>query len=174
MDGAIWGFVGVVDGGLITVGAEIVRARNDASLDSAKRRDDRAIERDRLQRTKLAKLQSALSELARVTVRISNARLSASAEAGRWVGVQDQYMTGELREANALVQVRVGALSSVVLDDEVRTLCSKATLASIYVADADTREAADAALVEHVTAVADASKRCGAVIRELLIASTSR
>jgi len=174
MDGAIWGFVGVVVGGLITVGAEIVRARNEASLDSDKRRDDRAVERERLQRDTLVELLSALTELARVTVRISDARVSASAAAGRWVSIEDQYMTGEVREANAVVQLRVGALSSIVLDDEVRALCSKATLASIFVAQANTREAAEAALVEHVTTVADASKRCGAVIRELLIASTSR
>ncbi len=173
MDAAVWGFVGVVVGGLITVGAEIIRARNLASIDSAKRRDDRAIDRDRFQLAKLEELLQAIDALGRVTTRISLARRDASATAGRWL-TPDEYLDDELKEANREATLRTSSLASVVLDDEVRSLCKIASQSAVYVAAADTPEAAAAAYVEHITAVADASTRSGAVIRDLLSSSTSR
>jgi hypothetical protein len=64
MDAAVWGFIGVVTGGLITgivtVISERMRADKEAALDSAKRQDDRRIGSDAFQRQTLLALQEAL------------------------------------------------------------------------------------------------------------------
>lgn len=70
MDSALWGFVGVVIGGLITGGitllAERQRQRSEAALDSIERHDDRQLALDELQRQTLTKLQAAANERARL------------------------------------------------------------------------------------------------------------
>ena len=66
MDGAIWGFIGVVVGGLIAgtiaIVAERIRGANEASLDGARRQDDRRLGRDDSQRETLLRLQDAVND----------------------------------------------------------------------------------------------------------------
>ena len=67
MEPAVWGFIGVIVGGLITgmvtLGVELIRANKAASLDSAKRQDDRQFGRDQFQRETLLELQGAIEDL---------------------------------------------------------------------------------------------------------------
>jgi hypothetical protein len=69
MDGAIWGFIGVVIGGLITIAAEWIRGHSASGLDSAKRADDRRLSRDAFQRENLLRLQERLAEWMRAEAR---------------------------------------------------------------------------------------------------------
>lgn len=66
MDSAVWGFLGVVIGSVLTGGltlwAQWLRGRQDADLDSAKRQDDRRLGRERFQQANLLELQVALDE----------------------------------------------------------------------------------------------------------------
>jgi hypothetical protein len=66
MDAALWGFIGVVVGsiitGVVTIGGELLRGRNDYLLDSKKRQSDRRIESDRIQRETLLELQDRLTD----------------------------------------------------------------------------------------------------------------
>lgn len=63
MDAAVWGFIGVVAGGALTLVGQWLRNRSDASIDSAKRDDDRQIERERAERETLSGLQDATSQM---------------------------------------------------------------------------------------------------------------
>jgi hypothetical protein len=67
---AWWGFVGVVIGsvitGIVAIGGQLLRGRQDADLDGQKRTNDRQIERDRTQRDTLLELQQALGAWLRV------------------------------------------------------------------------------------------------------------
>ena len=67
MDAAIWGFIGVVVGGLITglvsIRLETIRADKEAAFDSAKRSDDRQLGRDAFTRDTLLNLQDAFGVL---------------------------------------------------------------------------------------------------------------
>lgn len=73
MDPAVWGFVGVIVGGLITglvtIWAEKIRADKVAALDSAKRQDDRRLSRDNFQRETLLALQDAIGDVNAMMVR---------------------------------------------------------------------------------------------------------
>lgn len=66
-DAATWGFAGVIVGGLttglVTLGVELIRAYKTASLDSAKRQDDRQLGRHAFQREWLVALQDAIHTL---------------------------------------------------------------------------------------------------------------
>lgn len=67
MEPAIWGFVGVIIGGLITglvsIRLETIRADKAAALDSAKRRDDRELALDQFQREALLAMQDAVGDV---------------------------------------------------------------------------------------------------------------
>jgi hypothetical protein len=66
MDSAVWGFLGVVIGGVvtgaITIWAQLLRGRQEAELDSAKRTDERRAAREGFQQANLLELQVALDE----------------------------------------------------------------------------------------------------------------
>ena len=66
MDAAVWGFLGVVIGGLvtgaITIWAQVLRGRQEADLDSAKRTDARRAGREGFQQSNLLELQVALDQ----------------------------------------------------------------------------------------------------------------
>ncbi len=71
MDAGTAAFLGVLIGGLITgvvtIGAELIRGRREAGLDSAKRSDDRRLGRDAFQRAQLLELQEAAEQLLNAT-----------------------------------------------------------------------------------------------------------
>lgn len=66
MDAAVWGFLGVVIGGVvtgaITIWAQLLRGRQEADLDSTKRTDARRAGREGFQQANLLELQVALDE----------------------------------------------------------------------------------------------------------------
>ncbi len=100
MDGAVWGFVGVIVGGiitgLVTLGVELIRSGKETSLDSAKRQDDRQLGRDAFQREWLVALQDAIQAL--------------------WM-IREHGSPAELDALLAIAKIQ-----SRISDDEVRTL----------------------------------------------------
>jgi hypothetical protein len=116
---AVWGFVGVLVGaaiaGLVTIGAEIIRGRNEARLDSAKRQDDRALKREDLQRQNLIDLQGTMNQWGRAVIRALLEDVRALRTTGQLATI------GE--DLNLLVfdQTRLlTILTERLLDDELR------------------------------------------------------
>lgn len=112
MDAAVWGFVGVIIGGLITGyftnRAEQIRADKEAQLDGAKRRDDRRIERDRFQRETLLALQEAITQLIAVQIEFH-------------VRHEGGPSRSDLPERYRAATAAVIALRSRIADDTIRT-----------------------------------------------------
>ena len=123
VDAAAWGFFGVIVGSLITLGAELIRARYAANPDSRSSR--RLAERDRFQRSTLVELQGALESFARTVLAIGEARDAEATAAGGWKPFTDATLTPELTEANRQANMAITSLSALVLDDEVRRLCQE-------------------------------------------------
>lgn len=105
MDAAVWGFIGVIVGSVLTLVGQWLNNRHESSLDSAKRRDDRRIERDRFERTALVDMQAA-----------AQAALVALALATEENGTR---RLDTLRQATVHVQ-HVEALGSQIVDDSAR------------------------------------------------------
>jgi len=82
MDAAIWGFIGVLVGGAVAIAAEYMRGRAAASLDAAKRRDDRQIGKDAFQRETLLALQEALVAFQRAVALVHIADMRTLKERG--------------------------------------------------------------------------------------------
>jgi hypothetical protein len=121
MEAAIWGFVGVLAGGIITgfvtIRAESMRADKEASLDSAKRQNDRKIVSDNFQRENLLSLQDAFDAL------------TAADSAGFELNLEASNVFGELRPWPAdflsryhMLDASVRHLMQRVLDDDLRSL----------------------------------------------------
>ena len=98
MDAAVWGFIGVIVGVLITLGAEVILSRDEANPDSRSSR--RRAERDQFQRSTLVKLQAALESFAGTALAIGAARHAEASAAGEWRPFGDHTLTPELTEAN--------------------------------------------------------------------------
>jgi hypothetical protein len=164
MDAAVWGFIGVVVGSLITLGAELIRARNEASPDSRSSR--RLAERDRFQRATLVELQGALESFARAALAVGEARHAEASAAGGWRPFGDATLTRELTEASRKANMAVVSLSALVLDDEVRRLCQEALASAAQIWLAQSPDEADRGVAETINASTAASRRCGDVFRE--------
>jgi hypothetical protein len=164
MEGAIWGFVGVIVGSLITLGAELVRTRAEASPDSRSSR--RRAERDRFQRSTLVELQAALESFAATVLAVGAARHAEASAAGEWRPFSEATLTPELTEANRKANMAVTSLSALVLDDEVRQLCREVLAGSAQIWLAQSPEEADLGVAVTINAATAASTRCGDVFRE--------
>jgi hypothetical protein len=156
-DAATWGFVGVIVGGLITglltLGVELIRANKAASLDSAKRRDDRQLGRDQFQRETLLELQRAVTEFMTALGRLHSIRTSdAVADASR-------------------AALLVGTLGSRVDDDLVRMATDQLLTTSAGVLRG---EPADAAFDGATTIAVAANSRAGEIIRATFVDLSSR
>ncbi len=167
MDGAIWGFVGVVVGGLITglvtITAERMRADREVALDSAQRQDARRLARDGFQRENLLELQVKLVDWLRAMTEMYLADRDAIRSTGAVDVVPDELST---REATTTRELMV--LTDRVLDDELRArlvalreLSAPATMART----AQDVEAANAAIVR---AGSEAIDHIGRVLRTVL------
>ena len=164
MDAAAWGFFGVVVGSLITLGAELIRARYAAMPDSRSSR--RLAERDRFQRSTLVELQGALESFARTVLAIGEARDAEASAAGGWQPMSDATLTPDLREANRQANMAITSLSALVLDDEVRRLCQEVLASAAQIWLAQSPEEADRGVAATINAATTASRRCGDVFRE--------
>ena len=168
VDAAAWGFFGVIVGSLITLGAELIRARYAALPDSRSSR--RQAERDRFQRSTLVELQGALESFARTVLAIGEARDAEASAAGGWKPFSDATLTPELTEANRQANMAITSLSALVLDDEVRRLCQEVLASAAQIWLAQSPEEADRGVAATINAATAATRRCGDVFRESYIA----
>ncbi len=124
VDAAVWGFVGVVIGGLITglvsIRLEGIRADKAAALDSAKRQDDRRLGRDNFQRETLLDLQDAANALQRALFLIHMHDVRTSKATGTWGGTP---VGEEIAEAENQAHLKIATMRSRIADDEIRALC---------------------------------------------------
>lgn len=150
MDGAIWGFVGVIVGGiitgLVTLGVELIRSGKETSLDSAKRRDDRQLGRDAFQREWLVALQDAIQAL--------------------WM-IREHGSPAELDGLLAIAKIQ-----SRISDDEVRTLTETFLTENLRLSAAGS---GDRELLGKVTGMIELIlNRTGSLIRETFVEPTAR
>jgi hypothetical protein len=164
MEAAIWGFIGVVVGSLIALGAEIIRTRSEAGPDSRSSRQ--RAERDRFQRSTLVELQGALEDYSRGALAIGEARHAEASANGGWAAFSERTLTPQLTEANRRANLAITSLSSLVLDDEVRRLCREVLASAAQVWLAQSQDEADQGVAATINAAAAASQRCGDAFRE--------
>jgi hypothetical protein len=166
MDAAVWGFVGVVVGGLITglvtIRAESIRADKEASLDSAKRQDDRRLSLDHFQRETLLELQEALHDAARATSRIFMAHIAAEKEQGQWVWIK---VGDDLSEFDRASRQRLQTLKTRVADDEVRATVDALVSSQLAMFNASNATAADEASLVAAQLTNKLIEQTGALIR---------
>jgi hypothetical protein len=156
VDAALWGFIGVVVGGIITgfisIRLETIRASKEAALDSAKRADDRRLGRDAFTRETLLALQDTLGVVTGQLVEYRT-RLGGFPPAPDLVS---RYQAASFR---------LFLLRSRVEDQDVRT----ATIAFMeqcgIVTDTKSEATADEALGYAAEAARDATERAGRLIR---------
>jgi hypothetical protein len=129
MDGAVWGFIGVVIGGLITglvsYKVESLRAITEAALDSAKRQDDRRIASDAFQRENLLVLQDAFDALTAIEVeglQLTFERVGKTGRLAEWpADMQDRHVVADRLVRHLMHRVK---------DDHLRATIDKARDAS--------------------------------------------
>lgn len=157
MDAAVWGFLGVVIGGLvtgaITIWAQLLRGRQEAELDSAKRTDARRLGREGFQQANLLELQVALDE---------------------WVGIElgrlEDIIAGErvpdadARAADAPTR-RLAYLTERVTDDGLRQRLTHIRTSAWSTGSEAELEAARTRLPDEVRA---AQEQVGALLRSYL------
>jgi hypothetical protein len=157
MDSAVWGFLGVVIGGVvtgaITIWAQLLRGRQEAELDSAKRTDDRRAGREGFQQANLLELQIALDE---------------------WVGIElgrlEDTIAGErvpdpgARAADAPTR-RLAYLTERVTDDGLRQRLTRIRTTAWSTGDESELEAARRRLPDEARA---AQEQVGAHLRSYL------
>ncbi len=164
VDAAVWGFIGVIVGILITLGAEVILGRDEASPDSRSSR--RLAERDQFQRTTLVKLQGALESFAGTAFAIGAARHAEASAAGGWRPFSEATLAPELAEANREANMAITSLSALVLDDEVRQLCREVLASAAQIWLAESPDEADRGVAVTLNAATAASTRCGDAFRE--------
>ena len=147
MDAAVWGFIGVVVGGIVTglatIGVEWVRSNHESTLDRDKRVDNRRLALEEFQRNTLVELQRALLDQARAEAEFFMHRLRATKEgAGHWSAIR---IPDELDERNRALNQTVSTLTTRVVDDEVRQMVealSRGYFAGLTAASSDEAERA--------------------------------
>ena len=163
MDGAIWGLIGVIVGGLLTLGVEIIRANKETSLDSAKRRDSRQLGRDQFQRETLLELQSAINELMAAMHALPTSSKGAVARPGTEPSVEF-----------GRTALRVQALGSRVDDEMVRMATEKLVVLGARIVEPEAWLGADAALDRAGDIAAATLSRSGELIRATFVDPSDR
>jgi hypothetical protein len=144
---AVFGFIGVIIGGVVTgrftVHAERVRADKAEAFDSARRRDERLLDRDNFQRATLLALQDVAGTLVTLAAQVHTNDSSAFAKTGKWP-------TGRARPAPSHLDARLTLrkLQSRVVDEEVRGLVEAMLASDAAVSAASDPESARRALVD--------------------------
>jgi hypothetical protein len=119
IDPAVWAFIGVVIGGLVTGGVTLWAAKiqtdGGSRLDSAKRQDDRQLHRDNIQRETLLELQPRLAEWLRAMALGFMADRKALRTSGALGRRGDELSAAELETTRKLMY-----LTERVKDEELR------------------------------------------------------
>lgn len=166
MDSAVWGFIGVVVGGLITgivsIWLEQIRADKAAALDSARRRDDRRLGHDNFQRETLLAFQEAINAVARTTIQIHHHDVMASKKGGAW---RSTPLDPELDSAAQQASLLLSTLRSRVADDELRSMAQRLLEASATVGVTKSEADSDRALLVAMETARELLMRSGELIR---------
>ena len=166
MDAAVWGFIGVVLGGIITgvvtLRSEAIRADKEASLDGAKRTDDRRLALDQFQRATLLDLQDAVNDMATAGGEAFGESLQVSRQIGKWRHVP---LIGDQSTFEQNARQRVATLNTRVADDDTRDLVLRFIVAHRHLAMAETQEDAEAAFGNVAQSVDAVMDRTGELIR---------
>jgi hypothetical protein len=174
MDSAVWGFVGVVIGGLITGGvtlwAQKLRGDQEAALDGAKRQDDRTIARDQFQRANLLELQERFHEWWRVVTQLDETDVRILREHGRLTQVPEGISEREFDVGRRLIY-----LTERVTDDglrgalrDVRARATAREVDKLRRRDTITPEEIEEASQEFKVAMAELHERLGQTLRRYL------
>lgn len=151
---AIFGFIGVVVGGIITGyftnRGERIRGEKEAALDGAKRQDDRRLDRDKFERQTLVALQDAAGALARAATMA--------------VRTGPHRVRNEITDAEMDARRLVSTLRSNVADEQIRTLAASLIDAAHTATNAADHSVAGQALIEMAAAEKRLSERAGDMI----------
>jgi hypothetical protein len=146
---AVFGFIGVIIGGTVTgwftIRAERVRADKAEAVDSARRRDDRLLDRDNFQRATLLALQDVSGALVTLAAEVFANDSAAFAKAGKWPIGRARAETTP-RHLDARLTLR--KLQSRVVDEEVRGLVEAMLASDAAVSAASDPESARRALAD--------------------------
>ena len=175
MDAAIWGFIGVLAGalitGIVTIRAEQIRADKDAALDSAKRQDDRRLGRDNFQRETLLRLQDAINAVARSSVQIHHHEVTAKGSSGVWRG---GLLPPDIDAAAQQASLLLSTLRSRVADHDLRSMADQLLATSSVVGLTKVEAEADAALLDATKIARAMLDRSGELIRTTFIEPKTR
>lgn len=167
MDGAIWGFIGVVVGavitGFVTIRAESLRAEKAAALDTARRDADRRLARDEFQRENLLALQVKLVEWLRTMADMYNADLASVRETG-----EVDLAPGEATSREMLAGREFMYLTERVGDDGLRARLTGLRGLSVEAGQARTEDEVEAAGQAIARAGSAALEHLGTVLRTYL------
>lgn len=167
MDSAIWGFVGVVVGavitGFVTIRAESLRADKAAALDSAQRENARRLERDAFQRENLLLLQAKLVEWLRAMTDMYTADLASVRETGEIDLLPGEGPSREMSAGREFMY-----LTERVTDDQLRERLTALRALAVKAAQARTEAEVEAAGTAVANAGAAALEHLGRVLRTYL------
>lgn len=156
MDAAAFGFIGVLLGGLITgivaIALEYMRGEHESSLDSARRADDRRLERERFERGTLVDVQDALNDLGKLLTEYLLVATGQPAAADLPLRYKES-----LSHINKLV--------SRVADEELRVSAHGVLAKAAVVTAAKDEESVGTALQQYGTASGAFLRRSGELIR---------
>jgi hypothetical protein len=162
---AVFGFIGVIIGGLVTghytIRAERIRADKAEAVDSAKRRDDRLLERDNFQRATLLGIQDVAGELVTLAAQVHANDSAAFAKTGKWpIGLA----RAEIIPAHLDARLTLRKLQSRVVDEDVRGLVETMLASDAAVSAASDPESARRALADTQTSERRLIARSGELI----------
>jgi len=173
MDPAVWGFIGVMVGGLITgfvtFGVEFLRTIGAFRLDGHKRIEKRRLELDNFQRETLLELQEATTGL---VVAVRRVKAAALVDAATMTGIE--RMTAEAASAKEQrLRLEVATLRSRVSDVRIRDLTDNLlrTTGTIWAKDPLT---ADQAIDNGAAVAMEILEHAGERIRETFLAEPKR
>jgi hypothetical protein len=162
---AVFGFIGVVTGGIVTgyftIRAERIRADKEAALDSAKRQDDRVVGRDNFQRETLLALQETASDLVALAAKVNGSDESSFAKTGKWRGERTRTAP---TDSHLEVRLSLRKLQSRAADEGVRRLVDAMVAADATITAAADRESARKALADIQTSERQLIARSGDLI----------
>ena len=168
MEAAVFGLLGVALGGLITgfvtIRAEQLRTERETALDSARRQDDRKIERDRFQLATLQAVQLALGEWIRTRTEMYHADKAAMRATGR---VANPY-PNDLGERERVAAREFMYLVERIRDDDLRESLRTLRHSTVKTIMATTEDEVEAAFNRTGDMALAALDQLGVVLRSYL------
>jgi hypothetical protein len=123
---AIFGFLGVIVGAVVSLLGEQFTSRREREARQVLREQDRKDRRDAFQRETILALQDALDDLGRAVAQERGKRLAEQATTGRWPVKLVSQAAPEYHEA----RWKVSTLRARIFDPELRRLAGRAHAAS--------------------------------------------